>query len=376
MILSTVYRLPSTVYRLLSTIKANKTIKKIAMVNTIKRLTLFVLVSLTSLPVGVQAIDSPTAATRNNGSNRGSSSFSSFANNVGDVVKDFGDDVEGMCKVFLSLLLVSHFFSCCHYCDHSFLYYLGTRTELLENYSTFAGKIFPILSKFYIPPSKARQIFHEIKKEADLYEWITILVLGFATVPLIKYPYEKVLLTKRTKIGTTDERVKFEDTFVYQLTHHIAGAGKIAVLVYGLDCLIVAIKTMGFTIETKYSQLAAKGIYTTWIFSRLLQWKRYFVTRAVFAMRKGKKEGKENRAKIANQITDVLVFAICGFFLIDLLKVHAGVFLKSFFTLGAAGTGLISFASKDLAMGLISGLALQASDKIFEGDTYVKVLST
>lgn len=255
-------------------------------------------------------------------------------------------------------------------------------SELLDHYSAFAGKLFPILSKFYIPPSKARQIFKEIKTVADLGEWIMLIMIGWATVPLIKYPYKRIGATKR-KIGFEKDSIKkndegneiekpkipFENTFLFQLSNHVAEAGKIALLVYIIDCFFISIKTMGFGIERKYSQLAAKGIYTSWIFSRLLRWKRFFVRKAVYATKKGNREGKKNRAKIANDITDILVLVVGGFFLVDILKVNVGVTLKSVYALGGVGTLLTSFASKDVAMALVGGLALQASDKLFEGDT-------
>lgn len=125
---------------------------------------------------------------------------------------------------------------------------------------------------------------------------------------------------------------------------------------------------MGFGINRTYGSVIAKTIYSTWIISRLLEWKRYFVKTAVRAMFKGESKGVKNRAKIANDISDILVLAVGSFFLVDVLHIHTGVTLKSFFAVGGAGTILLSFASKDLALGLVSGLALQASDKVFEGD--------
>lgn len=88
----------------------------------------------------------------------------------------------------------------------------------------------------------------------------------------------------------------------------------------------------------------------------------------MYAIRKGNPEGKKNRALIYNKVTDFIVVLSGISFLLDVLKVKTGVTLTSFFAMGGAGTVLISFASKDLVMAWVSGLALQASDKMFEGD--------
>ncbi len=267
---------------------------------------------------------------------------------------------------------------------------------MIEHYSAFAGRIFPILSKLVISPQKAKQIFHGIQTVARLDEWIMIIAIGWATVPLIRFRYEhmRIGISKRGNTQETihregvqnysssaylegdniqrkneESKLPFEKTFICHLANHISQAGKIAALVYGIDCAIIAIKAMGFTIPKEISQCAPQAIYTAWMFFRLMKWKRFVVTRAVFAVNKGELEGKKNRAEIANKISDLIIVAIGLFFLMDLLHVNTGITLKSFFAVGGAGTVLLSFASKDLAMAFVSGLALQASDKLFEGDT-------
>lgn len=239
--------------------------------------------------------------------------------------------------------------------------------------SAFAGKIFPILSKLYISPAKAKHILEEVKTVANLGEWIMIVLIGWLIVPLVRYPYEKIGLTPRKlddnaeSNETVKQKPPFEESFSYHLASHVAGAGKIAALVYCIDCLLIVIQTMGFGIKQKYGSSLAKVIYSTWIISRLLEWKRYFVRTTIFALGK-KHKGWKKRAKIANDASDILVLAVGAFSLLDILKIKTGLTLKSFFAVGGAGTIVLSFASKDLAIGLVSGWALQASDKVFEGD--------
>mmetsp|Transcript_5030 Transcript_5030/g.6506 ORF Transcript_5030/g.6506 Transcript_5030/m.6506 type:complete len:472 (+) Transcript_5030:97-1512(+) len=301
---------------------------------------LFVIASFHSFTI--YAIDSPAPkATTQTGSNHSQKGFSTFANNIGDSIDDILNDVH----------------------------------NVLEHKMAFAGKIFPVLSKLYISPVKAKEIYQEVKHVAELGEWITIVLIGWATMPMIKMPYQLLGIGKSRRntekeLGQGVEKRKkpFEESFVFQLAQHISSAGKIAALVYGIDCVIIALKTLGFEIEKKYSQFAAKLIYSTWFFTRALNWKRYVVNQIFIVANRGNEQGSKNRAIIANKISDIILFAACGFLLIDILNLQPGVALKSFFAVGGAGTVLISFASKDVAMAMASGLALQASDKMFEGD--------
>jgi len=54
--------------------------------------------------------------------------------------------------------------------------------------------------------------------------------------------------------------------------------------------------------------------------------------------------------------------------MVDVLKVKSGVTLRSLFAVGGAGTVFLSLAVKDIASEVVSGLALQASDKVYEGE--------
>jgi small-conductance mechanosensitive channel len=238
----------------------------------------------------------------------------------------------------------------------------------INHYSAFAGKIFPILSKLYISPEKARQIVTAINIVQEPGDWIFIFLLGWATIPVIKYPYEKLA------IGSSEATKKpFKDTLAYHFALHLSQAGKIAALVYGLDCVAIALQTMGFKDATQYSPYLAKAIYTLWIFMRFNALKQYLVFKA-FGVASAKeredlgKRGPFARAKIVNKILDILCLAACFFVMVDVLKVKSGVTLNSLFAVGGAGTVVLSLAVKDIVSEIVSGLALQASDKVYEGE--------
>ena len=277
------------------------------------------------------AIDSPTSATKTAQPN----AFSKF----GDVFEKFEDKIE----------------------------------DSIDHYSAFAGKIFPILSKLYISPEKARQIATAINKVQEPGDWIFIFLLGWVTMPIIQYPYEKLAIG--TSPITKDGKVKtpFKETFIFHIADHVSQAGKIAALVYGIDCIAIALETIKFKGVTQYSPLVAKAIYTVWMFLRCNALKKYFVFKA-FGVSTSKdredlgKRGSYARAKIVNNFFDILCLVACFFVMVDVLKVKSGVTLRSLFAVGGAGTVVISLALKDIAAEVVSGLALQASDKVYEGE--------
>jgi small-conductance mechanosensitive channel len=78
--------------------------------------------------------------------------------------------------------------------------------------------------------------------------------------------------------------------------------------------------------------------------------------------------GAYGRATILNHLLDAVILASMTLSILDVLQVEGGLALKSVFAFGSAGTLVFSFASKDLATQLVSGLALSSSDKVYEGE--------
>lgn len=245
--------------------------------------------------------------------------------------------------------------------------------DTISHYSAFAGKIFPLLSKLYVSPKKARKIINEIRTVQEPGDWIFILTLGWITIPVVKCTYEKFVIGKnsRTKCGNT-ERL-FKESLVYYFAEHVSQAGRIAAGVYVLDCVAIALDTMGFQAISQYSPNIAKAIYTVWIFSRVSSFKRFMVFKFFAITNLADKEDPGNRgflarANIVDKFLDIFFIASCFFVLIDVLKIQSGCTLNSLFAVSGAGTVMISLASKDIIMEVLSGLTLQASDKVFEGE--------
>mmetsp|Transcript_7234 Transcript_7234/g.13729 ORF Transcript_7234/g.13729 Transcript_7234/m.13729 type:complete len:556 (-) Transcript_7234:74-1741(-) len=249
-----------------------------------------------------------------------------------------------------------------------------------ENISAFAGKIAPVLSKLYITPVKAKNIAIAIRTVTEPADLVFILFVGWFLLPLAQLPYEKIYMRNEvlgqdelTKDVVTTAPVKvkkpFKDTKLYFYTHLVAEAGQIAGLVYLIDCLAIALEVLGFNVQN-HSKLCAKTIYTAWLFTRINGLRKYLVGKAFRYNGPDERRRRKihTRAQVVNQLLDIILWGAFVSSLLDILKVKAGVFLNSFFAVGGVGTLLLSFASKDIAMQFVSGFALQASDKVYEGE--------
>ena len=230
-----------------------------------------------------------------------------------------------------------------------------------ENISAFAGKIAPVLSKLYITPDKARNIASAIKTVTEPADIVFIVLIGWFLLPLVQLPYDKLYLAKggadndaldQKSVTTTAKiRKSFKDSKLYFYTHVIAEAGRIASLVYLVDCLAIALEVVGFNVQN-HSKLCAKTIYTAWLFTRINGLRKYLVAKAFRYNGPDEKRRRQalTRIHVVNNIFDILLWGgfVCS--LLDILKIKAGVFLNSFFAVGGAGTLVLSFASKDIAM--------------------------
>ena len=137
---------------------------------------------------------------------------------------------------------------------------------------------------------------------------------------------------------------------------------------------------MGFDIGENYSNAIAKVVYTVWTFSRINSLRIYCVYR-LFGISSVPKSAQDKemiltatnkasyaRAGITNSVLDVVFLFLVGLSVLDVLKVKLGMALKSFFAVSSFSTILLSVASGDIAKQAVNGMALQASEKFFEGE--------
>ena len=275
--------------------------------------------------------------------------------------------------------------------------------DIIEDFSdsAFAGKIFPILSKLLIRPETARRIYASLKSTISVGDLIFIFIIGWTTVPVIQFFYDQFVYSTPAVVDPNSQNITatsvddssadnikpieahttplFQNTLLFQIADHISQAGKIAALVYIIDCLSIIVKCMGFDVKN-YSQVIAKIIYTVWTYLRIQDFKSYLVKRLfhVSKVRRGRNSRKhleENvvnaRAKLVDHLLNGFIYIALIFAVVDTLQVEGGFAVKSILTFGSASTFVITLASQDLAKQLVSGVALSTSTQFFEGEEVV-----
>lgn len=245
--------------------------------------------------------------------------------------------------------------------------------DILEQ-SAFAGKIVPVLSKFLVSPHKAREIWGKVALVANWGDLLFLVLVGWVTVPAVRFPYDRLgaPILDRSPVrgvdggtaGSEKKRKNFSETNLFHAAQSISQMAKVALLAYAVDVLFIVIKGMGYEFEKLESvpKAFAKIAFTGWAASRVAVFKRHLIGRVM-----SRKVDHLGRAQIIDRLLNALVASVFGFLVLDILSVE-GFAVKSIFAFGSAGTLALGLASKDLAAQIMNGLALAASDKVYEGE--------
>lgn len=219
------------------------------------------------------------------------------------------------------------------------------------------GQIVPVLHKLTPTNDDLHQIWQLLTRAVHPLDFLVLSVLGWAMVPLFGCLYYAILNRKLN--------AAYETSYLYQFADHISQAARLAIVVYGFDCLILALAGMGFNFSRigNLSQGFAKILYIAWAAQRLSVFKRYLLAQTF-----SRQSGKLGRATIVDRLADGIIYIITALFLLDILDVEMGIGVRSIFAFGSAGTLVVGLASRDLAAMFVSGLTLSTSDRIREGD--------
>lgn len=211
----------------------------------------------------------------------------------------------------------------------------------------------PVLNRFAVTSDEVTEIGRRLVDAIHPGDLFALLLVAFFAVPL-----------GATLAGATPE----SGSFTYLLTSHLSQAARLGIIVYVLDCLVVILHSVGFSLLelTKISKGLAKILYICWIAQRISVLKRYMLGKAV-----SKNPEKLGRLTTVDRMLDGMIFVLTGLFLLDVLDVDMGVGVTSVFAFGSAGTLVIGLASQNLATMFVNGLVLSTSDRINEGDHIV-----
>ena len=236
---------------------------------------------------------------------------------------------------------------------------------------TLAGKEQPMCRTVWqsvLPKrEKCLEILRDsVRKIVHLEDITVLLALGWMTVPLGRFLYEWL----PSAVPWYNNSKKFRKTIYYEIVDHIQQIARIAMAVYVVDIVKLAVVACGYTLPGMISAKAdlphAFGhiLYTMWIANRIKYIKRIVLRRYV-----NDHPESFGRINLIQRWIDAIVYSATVLAVLHILRVESGVALNhSFLAVGSVGTLAFGLASQGIATQVMNGLLLASSDRIYEGD--------
>ena len=224
-----------------------------------------------------------------------------------------------------------------------------------------AGKLFPLLSKLFITPAKARDIVANVGSAVDVGDLFLIAFFGWVLLPVSKFLYNR-------KHMADDPVPDFATSKRFKILTLISQAAKLGGIVYLIDVLSITLNVIGikFPYKHNFAVKAAQVLFTTWAVYRFIPYKKYLIEKNV--LKKSSGDDAKTRIRVYDTLANVITVVITSFVILDELTIPIGKALQSLFALGGVGTLVFSLASKDVAAQVVNGVALASSNKYDEGD--------
>jgi small-conductance mechanosensitive channel len=185
------------------------------------------------------------------------------------------------------------------------------------------------------------------------------VVLGL--VSWLTEPLAKLYFDWRNK---GDE--KYEDTWLSRVASLMSQLAKVTGIVYASDMISVVLTSLGFQLDPRIQPMLAKAAYALWGAWRLRTFKEFTLKRMI-----RREKGDLGKAKVLGRILDAVIAIWLLFFMQDIFQISTGRGIASVLTAGGTAGLLFSWASKDLAAGLVSGLAIHTSHHFAKGDEII-----
>jgi Mechanosensitive ion channel len=179
--------------------------------------------------------------------------------------------------------------------------------------------------------------------------------------------------SKRSSSTASSEPTLLERLYVTRAVQELA---QVALASYVVDilCLVLRLQHYHFPHLWDVPRVFAKTSFSLWSLRQFLHYKRSFLKRR-FAPQGGGGGGAiaaRSSSAATMDLVDKAVNVVCVAFMAllisDWVSVELGLAFKGAVTLGGLGTLAFTLASKDLASQLVSGLFLQAGNKMKSGE--------
>jgi hypothetical protein len=193
---------------------------------------------------------------------------------------------------------------------------------------------------------------------ANVFDFNDVMLLGL--LGWLPEPLAKRYFAWRHDDDDDDE--KYEDTLLSRFASMISQLTKVTGVVYAFDMLSVVLSTLDFQLNPHFQPMLAKATYTLWGAWRTRGFKDFMLKRLM-------QNGDTDKAKPHFcHILDGVIVTCLFFFLQDIFNFTMGRGITSVLTAGGTAGLVFSFASKELATEVLSGLAFHSSQKIDLGD--------
>lgn len=228
-----------------------------------------------------------------------------------------------------------------------------------------AGRLGPVINRLLHIPNKLRPIRSAL---ANAFFIGDVVVLGL--VSWLTEPVAEVYFAWQDKDGEN-----YQDTWLSRAASLISQLAKVSGIVYLSDMLSVVLNASGFQLDARIQPMIAKAVYTLWVAWRLRNFKEFMLRRMIGhetdVLQEGKQNSHKKLAKVLGRVLDGVIAVWLILFLQDIFQISTGRGLTSVLTAGGTVGLIFSLASKDLAAGLINGLAIYSSHKFAKGDEIV-----
>ncbi|KAL7544108.1 hypothetical protein ACHAXR_013586 [Thalassiosira sp. AJA248-18] len=237
-------------------------------------------------------------------------------------------------------------------------------------HSALAGHIEPVIESLILSTDDLHKIVQHVSAILSSVDLAVLFVFGWLLVPCMRIIYSFVnpaTIKDKTLADKEDESEEGEDTgfersYLFYAMDLLSQISRLALLVYTCDIAVVAFEAVGYKAEVA-SKVFAKILYTTWFARRAQTFKGYLIRKILYMAPKNC-----DKIKLINRIIDVIVFTLLFVKILDYLSLETGLAFGSIFAVGSTGALIISFASQEIAKGIMNGVEMATADRFFEGD--------
>jgi small-conductance mechanosensitive channel len=231
----------------------------------------------------------------------------------------------------------------------------------------FSGVIRRGAQKMLLTPEKVKTIRNGLAAVVNFDEIIFLVVVGWATLPVLKFQYDTLGFGRRQN---AEKLTGFEDTALHLVFDHLGQLAKLALFVYFIDIVKVIASGLGFGVYSgDLPHALAKICYTGWVANRIAAFKRYSLARRTNQDHRD----LDGQVQIFDRLIDAAIYGLALYVAVDTLQTDMGAATKSFLAFGSVSTLVVSLSMQGFVSELLHGLFLAGSNRFNEGDV-VEVL--